>query len=413
MNKMTKNLLAVILVIAAVGTGIFVYNFWFKKTDISQQQKYDSVIQTVFDGQLYESDIENVYYTLSPAKFYQQTAQGFVDCPFNTAEVSMTLFNEPIAFTLNYVNIDGTYFGFAEYATENDYYYIKGMNVPVSSSYNKTTDMLLLFDASLGLADYDRLYSEAFIYNVPKNQVKGIYVQERNRTLMENGKKRPDYAMFTTEMLQRATARRNLFLTRAFYEYSDAPDRVTDVNSIKYGYTSDSKLTDILFNIAYDTPEGKTFHYARTESGFQARLGAGNDKDQVLWDFKGEPYTEYVRSGDYIVNVSNFVLENSVNSVVNPSSKQEMTFTMEIPVNRIHSLRVSPDGTQMVIFGTRNYVDRREVKSIQIACFVNLKTGKTTQYLGEALYDEKINVINFVDGQATYFVGGRLCAMSF
>ena len=406
--KYTVTALAVVL---AVGLSVFVYNYWFKEYDPNQDDLFNSKQTAAFETKLYKSDFDDIYYSLEPACFYQKEGGKFNEYPFVTTTITMEMFARAMTFDFHYINVNGQYFGFGEYENGETYYYIKGMNPPVSSSYNKPNTMALIFDEHKGLADYDRLYSECYIFDVNKNYVVTQYVQDRNRPVTIDGKKRNDFVMFTTEILQRATVGRNLFLTRAYYEYSEKADRQVDINAIKYGYTHDSYIYDILFNIAYDTPNG-TFYYGRNANGgFDAKVGSGKPEDAVICHFDGEPYTDYLRSGDYIVKVKDLTSDTPTVEVTNPSTQETVSATLEKKVDKLDVVRVSDDGKKLAVFGTWDYIDRREKKTMQIVTLVDFAAGKSIQYVGNNLYEEHTPIF-FDDDKVYYFTDEKLYSVS-
>ncbi|MCC8022788.1 MAG: hypothetical protein LIO46_03260 [Clostridiales bacterium] len=410
-SSVIKTLVTLALAAAAVWAGFTAYAY-ITRQDPAQDEAYLALSQALAEETLYQSDFETIFYSRDPAAFYQYRDGALEPYDSSKKTLTMTFHSETIKFDLHYIRIDGQYFGFGAYEDDIDSYFVKAMNVPKSSNYSQSNCIMLLFDGLSGDApEYLRLYGDAFIYDIENNAYRAQYVQDRNRAVMSSGKKRDDYAIFTTEMLMKATSTRTVFLYRGMYQHSTAPDRTMDLNTIASGYYSRPYLTDVVLDYAYDTGGGM-FYYKRTDDGFESRIYASSSSDQVIYQFDGSP-TDYIRSGEYVISTAKLTDdETQTHTVVKGIDGSEQTFTLEKTYDRVDALRVSEDGRYLIILGTWRYDTGEETQStLQMAGFVDLETGTSVQYTGNQLFDTDTGIY-FLEDTAFLMCGGQFITFS-
>lgn len=156
--------------------------------------------QTI-DGKLYKSDIDGVFYTLNPTKYYLVKNGGATPIKLTgtiKTSVSDTAFS--FSFSIPYIDIKGERFGVAQWdnsGADSIYTYafavLKKMPKGVGSDYE---NLLLIDTHNNGKSAVEREYSEAF--QMEKSGKSGAQLLDmRNRTVEATGKLRTDWFVYT------------------------------------------------------------------------------------------------------------------------------------------------------------------------------------------------------------------------
>lgn len=389
-KKIFVTLLSVVFGVGAVVAGIFAYKDYQANKDPSQSEKWQIIASSVAEIEgLDQTDFENIFFSVETDKYYKIENGALSEYPSESRPVGLELFGKNVAFNLNLINVDGNFFGFAKYDDGETHYFIKAVNVPTSSTYNPSTDCLLLFDSALsGTAktscQKDRLYEESFVFDLNRNLVRGRYIADRYRTVAQDGTKRDDYAMLTTEMLQKAAANRVHFLTRSFYAPSDDLYRVTDINTIATGYTAASTLTDVILDYAYDT-EGGIFHFKRGENEFYSMIGTGTPEDRAICTFKGDYIKDYLRQGDYLVNIGS--VGNGKITVTNATNGDSKEYTLEKGFSKVNFATMNGNSTRLLVTGEFQHTNKTGTYTLQNIALINLENGGVEQYVGTDMFN--------------------------
>lgn len=383
-KKVFLSIITALLCIGAVVAGVFAYKDYKENLDPSQTKQWLKIATPIGEIEnLRQSDFENIFFSTSLAKYYQLSDGNFAEYPCEVLNVGLELFGKRVEFPLNFINVDGNFFGFATYDDGTTHYFIKATNVPASSGYSTETNCLLLFDSAKDGCQGERLYEESFVLDLTKNAVRGRYVADRYRAVAEDGSKRDDYAMLTTEMLQKAAPNRVHFLTRSFYAPSNDPYRTVDVNTIATGYTAASTLTDVILNYAYDT-EGGIFYFKRGENEFYSMLGTGAADDKVICTFKGDYIKDYIRQGDYLVNISES--KDGKLSVTNAITAESKEILMEKGFSQVNFAVMNNDKTRLLLAGEWEHTNKTGTYTLQNIALINLENSDVQQFVGIDLF---------------------------
>lgn len=384
-KKIFVALLSIVLLIGAGFAGTYAYKDYQANKDPAQTEKWQKMVYTAGEVQgLDQTDFENIFFSVENNKFYKIENGTLSEYPSESRPVGLELFGKNIAFNLNLINVDGAFFGFAKYEDSEMHYFIKATNVPVSSTYDQGSNCLLLFDNAKTGSQKDRLYEESFVFDLNRNLVRGRYIADRYRTVAADGTKRDDYAMLTTEMLQKAAPNRVLFLTRSFYAPTDDPYRVTDINTIATGYTAASTLTDVILDYAYDT-DGGIFYFKRGEKEFYSMIGTGTPEDKVQCTFKGDYIKDYLRQGDHLVHIAE--IENGKVIVTNAVNGDSKEYALDRGFSKVHFATMNGSKTRLLLTGEFQHTNKTGTYTLQNIALINLENGEVEQYLGTDMFN--------------------------
>lgn len=208
-KKTVFTIIFVLIVALAIGAGLY----YLKKTEPEPKKfSYDLKDEVFFEnaqqikGKLYKSDIEDVFYTLSPTKYYLvkngKATPIKATGTFKTS-VSDTAFT--FSFTIPYITVKGERFGVAQCNSANPdsiYNYafavLKKMPKGLGSDYE---NLLLIDTHDNGKSATERTYSEAFALTKNAKSASQL-LDTRNRTVESSGKLRTDWFVYTLDSVK-------------------------------------------------------------------------------------------------------------------------------------------------------------------------------------------------------------------
>lgn len=385
MKKTVKIIVSFLIVAAAVFASVLAFEHYNREKDKEEETLFvQSLKPTQFSSadDFVQTDFENIFFSKSQKKFFSFENGNLKEIAHTVYPVSTQLFGRNVSFELYLISQDGEFFGLGECSVADTKYYVKAMNVPPSANYSKTDCVLLLMSTQDG-DQYYKFYSESLIYDLKQKKVRSRYIDDRYRPVTVDAVRRDDFAMLTTEMVKKATDKRTVFLSRAYYEYSNDPYRKTDINMIATGFTSASKIKDVVLNYAYDA-EGGTFCFKRTETGFKSVIVNGSE-EKTLVEFEGDYVKDYIRAGDFLVSVKDFTNGKITltNALTGEQIKTDIS-TQGYIFNTVEKAYLSRDGRYVAVFGTIS----TEKGERQCVSFTDTKTLTVKSYAGEKLYDK-------------------------
>lgn len=421
MKKIWKTILSVLVITGALAAGYFAFTYYQENRAPVSDNQFDRLQVQMSDKTLQKTDIESLFYAEEEGLFYEWTGQSFAEYAQEVRSVSLELFGETLTFDLHLAQKDGVYFGFGRAEAVAKTYFVKAMNLPGCpfrtpagvKTFDPQSALLLLTDSNTQqtIPQEARLYSEAFVYDLTKGAVVQELLDDRLRPTTQMGVKRSDYFIFTTELIQKSTAQRMLFFTRANYEQTEDAYRLYDLNGTETwfyaGYSPAPLLQDVILNYAYDT-DGGIFHFKRgSADSFVSKIGTGAETDLTVASVQGDYVKDIVRQGDLIFNKAAMTQGQSL-TVTNARTGEVRSYAFEHNYESIDCIKADTAGTKLAITGTFTWQGPRESYLFQLVTFVDLASGKVTQYAGSALYDAQRPQIQFSGSTAFLYCDGAL-----
>ncbi len=329
-----------------------------------------------------QTDIDNIFYTVTPddgsVAFYEYVSARFVPYPGEifTLETTAACSSQVIPVKLFYINQGGKITGFGLFTSSiskdpvkiYDYAFFKITQLP--AGYGKSGALLLVDFNKDAFLRNEKLYTEAFTINLEKGKTTRL-TTDTARTVGTTGAFRPDWIMLNDDFLENL-GDKPLFLSSR------------DYNLEKKGYISDlltigdprpsRTVTGILGLWARVTEKGITY-LRSTETGFNAVLASGKT-ETVVKSFSGDYFNDYLCSGKYIFNKTNFVLTDLITA-------GEKTLE-NISAGASSVLSVSPNGTWAVIASTNG----NGAKASQSLSICDLNTGKVKTITEPLLFSQ-------------------------
>lgn len=324
------------------------------------------------DFPLLQTDIDNLFYLANPdgsAAFYEYTGSGLA--PYKgkvyTLQIKAACSNQNIPVKLSYVKKGGAITGFGLFTTKIsktdvkifEYAFFKVTKLP--AGYGKSGALLLIDFDKENFYLNDKLYSEAFILNTGTGEMKRL-TTDLARTVALNGAFRADWILLNDGFLE-SLGSKAFFLSSRDYNL-DQKGLISDILT-NADRRPERTVKGILGLWARVTNKG-TAYLRKTDKGFKSVL-LTNKKEQLIKDFTGDYFKDYLLSGNYIFNRSSGVLTNLL------SGKETATGYVTASVNSI--LSVNPNGSFAVVAST----DGSGVKASQslAICDLSNSTVKT------------------------------------
>lgn len=295
------------------------------------------------DGEIFmPSTLDGIYYTATlenEIKFYEYANGELV--PFGgetkTVKTKIPATYEKIPVTVSYIVKDGKTFGCGVFTSDMDssvgvyaFAFVELINKPAGFG-----DGLLLL-ADFNKNDFykiNKIYSDFYNFNLAKGTA-NLYVSNNTRLVDENGTFRQDWSMLTDEFIRGMRDSKYFFSNR---NYSD--DVTMDVMVLSNAVKPDIAVKNILGSWFVKDEHG--MHYIKkSANGFSNVLKSGSN-ESVLAEFEGDYFSDYMRSGNYLLNKKSLVITD----LLVGSTKT----LKDIDVSDAAVFSVSPDGNKAVI----------------------------------------------------------------
>lgn len=378
----------IVVIFAAAALAILWYTA--ENPDDSDLQSGNIDIQSVSDSEvtsswpIQKSDIENIYYSMSPdsgeVKFFEYSDSKLTEIePTGKKTITAKVSGQQITADITYVERGEEITGYGLFLNDGtsgvyfyDYFFLKFKTLPVSHQVDEG-DVLLLMDEDKGdFYSPFKCYEQSFYYNMDNGEISRFMNNATDSADLE-GKKRSDYAMVTDEVLDSA-GESIVFFTSRYYPVTD-PDLDVDLDT-KTKAVYNRLVTHAHFMYAKSVEDGTVFLRENSEgTGFSSILIPGYGKEeQVIKEFSGSYETDYIRSGDYLVNINTGVVTSLLTG-------EEITLNNP-GVAKIEFFAISSDGTKAVIAGTPSGTSAGE----QSIAFFDIESGRVRFARGAAIY---------------------------
>ncbi|MDR1630848.1 MAG: hypothetical protein LBS36_11680 [Oscillospiraceae bacterium] len=286
-------------------------------------QAYLALVKTEGELQtpLLESDIENIFYTVSTGGKvafykYEDGAMNKVEAT-GSYDLSVTCSNQKIPATVYYYKQGDTVSGYGLFTTEisdadvqyYDYAFFKLMNLP--ETFAKSNTYLLLVDTNKeNFFLNDKIYEEPFQFNASSKETKKL-LYDANRGIDERGAYRKGYHMITTDAVK--DAGKYLFFFSSRHYHLDANQ--TDIfRSGEAGYNNKDnqrRALDVADYYCRATEDGNGFYFLKnTENGFALMLNKKDNSEdyETVKTFSGSYKNDYLRAGKYLLEKATYKL---------------------------------------------------------------------------------------------------------
>lgn len=307
-----------ILALLAIGVGAYYAYIDEQKTDNTQKANYnfaDSDYKKAIssaDTALYESDIDNIYYSLSPIKYYKLSADGFTQLkPSGTFSKKIKISDTALPLSIPYIKYNGKIFGVGEWKkskpAEKDIYtyafaVIKDMPSGFSSPYSC---LLLISTDDDGTSAALRNYSEAIAVN-PKGTVGGYVFDQRNRTVESSGKLRTDWDLLTLSQTDNIYDKSIVSLSGRMYSRS-ADAQTYDLRLTKNSRTSGYASSVSCVWTHYDQ-SGLYYIKQKNDKWHIICRSVSGGKEKSVASFSGNINTDCIIRGNYALNKNSYTL---------------------------------------------------------------------------------------------------------
>lgn len=339
--------------------------------------------------------LENLYYSCANdgvVTFYGYGVPGFTALDgVKTASTSVTVNSSTIPVTLYYINYEGKTIGYGLYTSQisapvfgYDYAFFKLCDLP--AGYSSAGSYLLMFDSNK--ADFNaqnKKYGECFLYNLSSGKTSFAF-RQNNRTFDLRGVYRGDFTVLTDEAVA-ASGSSFYYLSGRFYDPVDAKlGNVCDV--YRRSGSSDVRYITGVLGQYVKSANGGILVIKECQGGFETLLYKG-DSSESTKKYTGSYYTDYIRSGDYLVSVKNGKIYNLVTGEEKPLGIINSDFVAETAC-------VKADGSAAFI---RGYVKSGDVFTSKL---ITYSSEKTMTYSGEH-FDKAVNPSFLPDGNLIFW----------
>ena len=359
MKEKTLKILAIVLAVAAVATGVLFFvsrgeksaspileqktvDYIYEESEYTNSKQYSPLGS---EAVIYlPTDFENVYYTADlkgNVKFYEYTAGIMQPCALEMKQVKTTIAAtyEKIPVTVNYIEKDGKACGYGVFTSDMSadvdvyaYAFVKLTAKP--SGYGTGYLLLADFDKD-NFYKADKLYSEIYNFDLAKGKA-STYVSNNTRLIDRNGTFRQDWTLLTDEFIANLGGAK-LFLSSRYYNENEKGLRA-DVMELSNAYRPKIIVKDILGLWFVNNESG--MHYMRkTADGFEKILNK-DGKEESIYTFAGDFHKDYLLSGNVIINKKSLEMTDLLTGKV--------TTLKDIDISKADIFELSPDGTKAV-----------------------------------------------------------------
>lgn len=346
-----------------------------------------------------KSDIENIYYSISSdngeVKFFEYKDSKLSEIePTGKKTVTAQVSGQNITADITYIQRGEDITGYGLFLNNGssgvyfyDYFFLKFKSLPQSHLIDEGDVLLLMDENKDDFYNAHKTYEQSFYYNMESGKISRFMNNATDSTDLE-GKKRSDFAILTDEVLDSAKNSIVFFTSRYYAVTSPNIDVDLDLKT-RSVYT---RLVTHAHYMYAKTVEGGTLFLRQNsdKTGFSSIIIPGYGKDeQVVKEFTGNYETDYIRSGDYLLNIKTNVITSLI------TGKE---ITLNNPgVTDIKFFAVNSDGTKAVIAGAPS----DSSKGPQAAAFFDIENGRTRLTCGGAVYTP-VNA-NFTFGEDYIF----------
>lgn len=293
------------------------------------------------NGEIYlPTDFDNIYYTADlkgSVKFFEYSGGQMVASSLAVKQVKVNLAAsyEKIPVTVNYIEKDGKACGYGVFTSDMNsdvdvYSYAFAKLTAKPSGYGEGYLILADFDKN-NFYKADKVYSE--IYNLDiKSGKTNTYVSNNTRLIDKNGSFRQDWTMLTDDFIKNLGGAK-YFISSRYYNESEKGERA-DIMELSNAYRPKVVVSDIIGMWFVNDANGKHF-LRKNENGF-----ANVCNDRVLTQFEGDYFTDYMQSGNYLVNKKSLEIIDLLTG--------EIKTLKDINIASADVFSVSPDGTKAV-----------------------------------------------------------------
>ena len=378
----------VVVLLAAAAFGVI----WFTSSDSddSKVQSGNIEIQNINNTAvtsswfIQESDIENVYYSMSSesgeVKFFEYKDSKLTEIePTGKKTVSANVSGQTITAEITYLQRGDDITGYGLFLNDGnsgvyfyDYFFLKFKTLPVSHQVDEGDVLLLMDENKEDFSNPYKSYEQSFYYNMENGEISRFMNNATDSADLE-GKKRSDYAVLTDEVLDSA-GESIVFFTSRYYAVTD-PDLDVDLDT-KTRAVYNRLVAHAHFMYAKTVDGGTVFLRENSdETGFSSILIPGYGKEeQVIKEFSGDYETDYIRNGDYLLNIKTGVMTSLITG--------EDTTLSNSGVTDIEFFAVSSDGSRAVVAGKPS----DSSMGTQAIAFFDIESGKTRLACGSAIY---------------------------
>lgn len=407
---MKSKILAIILAVAAAASAVaFFMTRGESKEETPQTQtaaqvfslagsEYTAKIKTAgSQGEIFmPTDKDNLYYTATlknEIEFYVFNGGAFTKAPYEkkTTKVTLNASDDSIPVTITYIDADGLTVGYGVFTADmsssvKEYAYAFVKIAKKAAGYGDGYWLLADFDKD-NFYRADKVYSEMYNYKTGQSAV-STAVSQNTRLVDKNGTYRQDWTMLTDEFIKNLGSSK-YFMSSRYYTQEETGER-TDIMVYSTAYRPTVAAKDIIGYWFVSNSDG--MHYLKKDgTGFcSITKKDGKEKKTVEFD---EPYSDFLRSGSYIVN-------KKTNEMTNLLTGEKTTLS-GIDITEADIFSLNADATRAVFASTCD----PEGKQTQSVIYYSFDTDYVTQSFSEPmLFEESAGFVFLEDGNSVMSV---------
>lgn len=335
MAKKLKIILSVLLVVliataAVVFTGVLDINKRVDNPDSSQNDenglgtdyKETYTVNTDVSLPLIKTDFENIFYTMTKqgeVKFYQAAGGTLTQIPESgNFEVTAECSSQKLPAVIHYIEQDGHTDGYGLFTNIlypdvllYDYAFFKVTDMFEGFKDDKGTLLMMLDIDNTRFYKEEKIYSE--IFYLYSDHTSEYFLSEDQRTVAMDGKTKPDYKMFTNDILSQGDNKNVLFFSSRYYvsyEESGLADIFTsggsgtNVDNVRYAIN--------VASLNFWRNGTDTYYFAENEdNSFSLMRSDGSNATEVK-KFSGDINEDYLISGEFILTKSTGEVYNCI-----------------------------------------------------------------------------------------------------
>ncbi len=356
MEKKLKIITAVLAVVAIISGVVFFVSSGDKEPKIKDEPpvaySYEQSEYTLSanlsvkgaNGEIYlPTDFGNIYYTADlkgSVKFFEYSGGQMIASTLAVKQIRTNLAAtyESIPVTVNYIEKDGKACGYGVFTSDMNadvdvysYAFVKLTAKP--AGYGEGYLLLADFDKD-NFYKADKIYSEIYNFDLASGKA-STYVSNNTRLIDKNGSFRQDWTMLTDDFIKNLGSAK-YFISSRYYNENEKGIRA-DIMELSGAYRPKIIVEDILGLWFVNDANG--MHYLRkNENGFANVYNNGTE--QVLTQFEGNYFTDYMQSGKYLINKKSLEIIDLLTG--------EVKTLKDINIVSADVFSVSPDGTKAV-----------------------------------------------------------------
>lgn len=257
-----------------------------------------------------ETDIENVFYTISKSgevKFYSFADNSFTPVDASgTYDVSVVMSEQKVSTTVTYYEKDGVISGYGLYTGKTDsfdlypYAFFRLTNYGANYAGASSSGCLLLVDTTEDdFYKNDKIYEEPFIFKFSDSSCTRM-LSEANRTVGLDGTKRSDYSLLNDAVIDGSAAHQLFFSGR---QYAEDDTRVDLLRSGGSGNNVDNvRLAQDVLGYWAKYVDGAIMYITADANGNVAvvKLNPDSNETETVKTFEGTTRNDVLVSGDYL-----------------------------------------------------------------------------------------------------------------